>query len=89
MSEKERSTASSPTDKYRSQIDVFAVPPLKSGYQTTEFWMSLAAVILGAIQTSGLLGEEGTATKVIGAVVAGLAALGYSASRGLVKFGRY
>lgn len=88
MSEKERSTASSPTDKYRSQIDMFTVPPLKPGYQTTEFWMSLAAVILGAIQTSGLLGE-GTATKVIGAVVAGLAALGYSASRGLVKLGRY
>lgn len=60
----------------------------KKGYKTTEFWMSLAAVLLGALMASGLLdglGQDHWAIKVMGLVTTVLGALGYTAARGLVK----
>jgi hypothetical protein len=59
-----------------------AVP---SGFRSSEFWLSLAAVLIGAVAASGLLPAESPWIKVLGLVATVLAALGYTASRGLVK----
>lgn len=32
-------------------------PELKQGYKTTEFWLALAAVIVGVVQASGVAPE--------------------------------
>lgn len=60
---------------------------MKPGYKTTEFWLSLAAMIVGAIMASGLL--EKTASpidnQIVGIIVSVLAALGYTVGRGFVK----
>jgi len=61
---------------------------MTKGYKTSEFWMSLAAIILGAVMASGVLdglAPEHWAVKVIGLVVSILGALGYTAARGFVK----
>lgn len=31
----------------------------KPGYKTTEFWLSFAAIIVGAVQASGIVPAEG------------------------------
>ena len=56
----------------------------KEGYKTTEFWLSLAAVLVGAVQASGAFGE-GDGAKILGVLAAALAAMGYTAARGFVK----
>ena len=60
---------------------------MKSGYKTTEFWLTTFATILGALLASGTFGTESQAAQIAGAVMAGLATLGYSKSRGDVKKG--
>jgi hypothetical protein len=60
----------------------------KPGYKTTEFWLSLAATIMGFVMASGImdgLGDTHWAVKVSGAVMTILSALGYTASRAAVK----
>jgi hypothetical protein len=58
---------------------------LKPGYKTTEFWLSLAAMVLGAIYSSGAISDSGTAAKIAGLAASVLGALGYAVSRGLAK----
>lgn len=66
-----------------------ASPTQKPGFKTTEFWLSLAAMILGALVASGVLdaipGEKDDQLVAMAASV--LAALGYSAQRMAVKAG--
>jgi len=59
--------------------------PNKKGYQTTEFWISLIAILCGVIMSSGLVEDSSTVGKGIGAAMALLATLGYQASRTSVK----
>ncbi|MFH1186145.1 MAG: hypothetical protein V1755_14070 [Chloroflexota bacterium] len=63
------------------------MPTIKPGYRSTEFWMSIFAVALGAAMSSGLIPTEGPWPKIAGIVAAVLGALGYSVSRGLAKSG--
>ena len=58
---------------------------MKPGYQTTEFYLSTLAVIVGALVTAGVFVEGSVGARIAGAVVAALGAMGYSASRGAVK----
>jgi hypothetical protein len=61
---------------------------MKPGYKTTEFWLSLLATLVGFLMVSGLLDSQpadGWIARVVGGIVAALAALGYSASRAKVK----
>ena len=64
-----------------------ASPAQKPGYQTTEFWLSLAAMILGALVASGILdaipGEKDD--QLVAMAMSVLTALGYSAQRMAVK----
>ena len=53
----------------------------KKGFQTTEFWLSVIAMILGFVMASGFVPESGMAAQIVGGVMAILASLGYTASR--------
>ncbi len=56
----------------------------KSGWKTTEFWLSLVAIAAGLVPTLGV--QEGHwAVKVAAVVAFILAALGYTYARSKVK----
>jgi len=57
----------------------------KPGYRTSEFWLSLCALILGALIASGYVGDESTAGKVMAFAASAFTALGYNISRGMTK----
>jgi len=59
----------------------------KAGWRCTEFWLSTAATLVGLVMASGVLPEQtdNLWVRLIGGVVAVLAALGYTASRAKVK----
>ena len=58
---------------------------VKPGYKTTEFWLSLIAVVLGALVSQGVFANGSEAAKVAGIALIALASLGYTASRAMVK----
>lgn len=60
---------------------------MKSGYRTTEFWLSLAAALVGSLLAAGAFPSESPWARALGALAASLAALGYSVSRGAAKRG--
>lgn len=53
------------------------------GYKSTEFWLSLAAIIVGVLMESGAMGDG--ALKGLGMASSLLAALGYTFNRSSVK----
>jgi len=59
----------------------------KAGYRSSEFWLSAAATVVGLVIASGVLPEQtdNMWVRLIGGVVAVLAALGYTAARAKVK----
>lgn len=54
---------------------------MKPGIRTTEFWLTLIAVLASAVLASGLLPHESVTTKIVGIVGAVLASMGYGAAR--------
>lgn len=58
---------------------------MKPGYQTTEFWLTLASNLIGGAISVGLVPSEGTSAKVIALMSLTLATYGYTYSRGMVK----
>ena len=56
----------------------------KPGFKTSEWWLSLAALITSALLSSGLVSNS-LALQCIGGVATLLTALGYQVSRSLVK----
>ena len=61
--------------------------PVKPGYQTTEFWLSAAATLVGLAIASGIVPTTGTWPQVVGLVTGVLGAMGYTVSRTTVKNG--
>ncbi len=61
------------------------VKPKKPGYKTSEFYLTLAAQIVGLMWASGLISEGTTFDKVLGFVAMALGLAGYTVSRGLAK----
>lgn len=59
----------------------------RKGIKTTEFWLSVIAMLVGALLASGLIGEGSIWGQVLGVVSSALAAMGYSVARGLYKRG--
>ncbi len=57
----------------------------KPGYKSTEFYMSMAAVVIEAVASSGILEGSDGLTKVVGLIMAALVALGYTGSRLTLK----
>jgi len=60
---------------------------MKAGWKTSEFWLSLAAALVGFVLASGIL--EATSTtwddRIVGLIVMGLTSIGYTVSRGIAK----
>ena len=56
----------------------------KEGYKTSEFWMSLAAILVGMMLSSGAV-SNALALQVLGGAATMLTALGYQVSRSYVK----
>jgi len=57
----------------------------KPGYKTTEFWMSMIAIALGAVVASGAIEIEGASAQIVGLVESALVALGYTGARLTLK----
>ena len=57
----------------------------KPGYKTTEFYVSLLGMVCGAVLASGAISATGLAAQIIGGILSVLAALGYTASRTMLK----
>ena len=56
---------------------------MKPGLKTTELWLNLAAMVLGAVLA--IVGEENSWTQIIGGVMAAIAPVSYTAGRSVVK----
>lgn len=59
---------------------------MKAGIKTTEFWLTVAANVVGALLASGQF-TEGTTAKLIGVAAMVLTTMGYTVSRGAAKKG--
>jgi hypothetical protein len=57
---------------------------MRPGWKTSEFWLSTAAQVLGAVMASGAV-PGGVVAQIAGAALAALSALGYTAGRVAVK----
>lgn len=55
------------------------------GIKTSEFWLSLAAVVLSFALASDMIGEGTMIMKGIGIVGGVLTSMGYTVSRAMVK----
>lgn len=58
---------------------------VKSGYKTTEFWLSVGALFVGALFASGVFPAESSGDKIIGLAATVLTTLGYTVSRTFAK----
>lgn len=63
------------------------IPKSRRSYQSAEFWLSLAATVVGAILASGLLDviPGNTDDQIVGLVATVLSALGYTVARTFQK----
>ncbi len=57
----------------------------KPGYKTTEWWLTLAAVVVGMLIASGIVTEASSFHKALVFCASTLAAMGYQFSRAAVK----
>ena len=57
---------------------------MTKGYKTTEFWLSLVAILTGSILSSGAI-ENNTILQGLGLIATALSALGYAGSRAITK----
>lgn len=57
----------------------------KPGYKSTEFYVALLAMIIGALFASGAISDGSLAAKVLGTIATVLGQLGYTVSRTLTK----
>jgi hypothetical protein len=62
-----------------------AETPVKPGYKTTEFWISVTAAVAGALAASGVFPSESAGERILGLIVSVLVALGYTGSRLALK----
>lgn len=59
--------------------------PSKPGYKTTEFWLTIAAFIVGTMIASDAIGNTSALGRALAFLASALSAAGYSYSRGLAK----
>lgn len=57
----------------------------KPGWKTTEFWLALAAKLLGAAFAAGLIGDGTSLSRIAGLGAVVLTSLGYTVNRTMVK----
>ena len=61
------------------------LPAMRSGYKTTEFWLSAAAMLLSGCFAVGLIPTDGTWAKVAALAAFVLTSCGYTVGRSMVK----
>ncbi len=59
------------------------------GWKTSEAWISLLVIVLGALPSSGLTNNSPTFAKVIGLIVAALSSINYTYQRSALKRAYY
>lgn len=61
----------------------------KPGYQTTEFWLTLLATLIGALLASGVLNDadpqQHKVLQLVGVIATLLGSMGYTAARAFTK----
>tara|TARA_R100001244_G_scaffold63675_1_gene52816 strand:- start:396 stop:596 length:201 start_codon:yes stop_codon:yes gene_type:complete len=57
----------------------------KPGYKTTEFYLSLGAMVVGALVASDVFSEGSTGMKIAALVSSALVAMGYTGARMQIK----
>ncbi len=62
-----------------------ASPAQKPGWRSSEFWLSVAAMLIGALLAADVFPVDSPVVKALGVVASILGALGYQVSRALVK----
>jgi hypothetical protein len=62
-----------------------SIPDLVPGWKTSEAYITLLTMILGAIPSSGLTADAPLLAKIVGMAIAGLSALNYTAQRTALK----
>lgn len=66
-------------------LEALKPEPVKPGYQTTEFWITIIVLLMGAFLLGyGVVKEKDNAFNV-GALMVSLAAPGYQITRGMAK----
>jgi hypothetical protein len=60
---------------------------MTKGIKTSEFYICLAVLCLGALMASGVITDGGTISKITGGAMEVFAALGYTWSRAAIKLG--
>jgi len=60
-------------------------PVIKPGWQSSEFYLHLAAIIVGSVLASGAVANTPTALRIVSIIAAVLSALGYSYGRVQLK----
>jgi len=65
-------------------------PPVKPGWQTTEFWLTTVATLIGLGYASGVIHVDGSTglDKAIAFISTALLGMGYTIGRSLVKKGQ-
>lgn len=58
---------------------------IKPGFKTTEFWLTLLAMIVGLTTASGFIPDTSPWARLIGMVGGILSSLGYTYVRGTLK----
>ncbi len=61
------------------------LPAEKPGWQTTEFWLTLIALVVGALMSSGAVQEGTTLYQALAFAAVILTTLGYTVSRTIAK----
>lgn len=61
--------------------------PGKPGWKSTEFWLTLAAIVVSALTTSGAIGEHTVAFQALTVIATILGSLGYAGARAWTKVG--
>ena len=57
----------------------------KAGFRTSEFWIALVISVVTLLGSSGLVVAGSSTERIVGYIVAGLIAMGYTGTRASVK----
>src|ERR1700751_3635472 len=82
-------TSPAPADAPPPPLPVPAPQTNLPGWKTSEAWINLLVIILGALPSSGLTNDSPTLTKIVGLIVAALSALNFTYQRSALKRAYY
>jgi hypothetical protein len=81
----ETATPSTTTTTTATPSSATTATTVKPGWKTTEFWLALAAKLLGTLFAAGYLGDGSEVSRIAGLAALILSTLGYTVSRTMIK----